>query len=106
MPSRDVTISREAMVHLWSYDWPGNVRELENMIERLLIMSTDDLIDTPILPPNLVSANRTVDSQIPDKLTDAGLDLNAVVRELEGNSSTRRSSRPAETSRRLRSCSG
>ena len=36
------------------------------------------------MPPNLVSANRTVDAQIPDKLTDAGLDLNAVVRELEG----------------------
>ncbi len=79
-----ITISREAMVHLWSYDWPGNVRELENMIERLLIMCTDDVIDTPLLPPNLVSANRMVDSPIPDKLTDAGLDLNAVVRELEG----------------------
>ncbi len=79
-----VTISREAMVHLWSYDWPGNVRELENMIERLLIMCTDDVIDTPNLPPNLISANRTVESQIPDKLTDAGLDLNAVVRQLEG----------------------
>ncbi len=79
-----VTISREAMVHLWSYDWPGNVRELENMIERLIIMTTGDVIDTPNLPSNLISANRTVESQIPDKLTDAGLDLNAVVRELEG----------------------
>jgi transcriptional regulator with PAS, ATPase and Fis domain len=79
-----VTISREAMVHLWSYDWPGNVRELENMIERLLIMCTDDVIDTPLLPANLVSSNRAVESQIPDKLTDAGLDLNALVRELEG----------------------
>jgi transcriptional regulator with GAF, ATPase, and Fis domain len=84
MPGRDVTVSREAMVHLWSYDWPGNVRELENMIERLIIMSNDDVLDTPILPANLVSANRTVDAQIPDKLTEAGLDLNAVVRELEG----------------------
>jgi len=81
---RDVTVSRDAMVHLWSYDWPGNVRELENMIERLLIMSNDDVIDTPILPPILLSSNRTIDAQIPDKLTDAGLDLNAVVRELEG----------------------
>ena len=36
-PARDVTVSREAMVALWSYDWPGNVRELENMIERLII---------------------------------------------------------------------
>lgn len=84
MPGRNVTISREAMVHLWSYDWPGNVRELENMIERLLIMSSNDLIDTDILPANLISSNRMVESQIPGKLTDAGIDLNAVVRELEG----------------------
>jgi two-component system, NtrC family, response regulator AtoC len=84
MPGRTIAISREAMVHLWSYDWPGNVRELENMIERLLIMSNDEIIDTPVLPPNLVSANRIVDSQVPEKLTEAGLDLNAVVRELEG----------------------
>src|SRR5262249_51201280 len=37
-PHREIAISREAMVALWSYDWPGNVRELENMIERLAIM--------------------------------------------------------------------
>jgi DNA-binding NtrC family response regulator len=84
MPGQDITISREAMVHLWSYDWPGNVRELENMIERLLIICTDDVIDTPILPPNLVATKSAVESQIPEKLTDAGLDLNALVRELEG----------------------
>jgi transcriptional regulator with PAS, ATPase and Fis domain len=84
MPGRNVTVSREAMVHLWSYDWPGNVRELENMIERLLIMSSDDVIDTVILPPGLISSNRTVESHIPEKLTDAGIDFNAMVRELEG----------------------
>ncbi len=83
-PARDVTVSREAMVALWSYDWPGNVRELENMIERLIILCNDDLIDTAIMPTNLLSSNHTIDAQIPDKLTDAGLDLNAVVRELEG----------------------
>ena len=44
----------------------------------------DDLIDTAIMPTNLLSSNHTIDAQIPDKLTDAGLDLNAVVRELEG----------------------
>jgi transcriptional regulator with PAS, ATPase and Fis domain len=78
------TISSEAMVHLWSYDWPGNVRELENMIERLLIMCTDVIIDTPLLPPHLIAANRTVEAQIPDQLIATGLDLNAIVRELEG----------------------
>ena len=84
MPGHNITISREAMVHLWSYDWPGNVRELENMIERLLIICNDDIIDTPSLPANLVSANRPAESPIPEKLTERGLDLNALVRELEG----------------------
>src|SRR5487761_552342 len=32
MPGREWSVSREAMVNLWSYDWPGNVRELENMV--------------------------------------------------------------------------
>jgi transcriptional regulator with PAS, ATPase and Fis domain len=84
MPGHDITISREAMVHLWSYDWPGNVRELENMIERLLIICTDDVIDATLLPPNLVTANRPVEAQIPAKLGEHGIDLNALVRELEG----------------------
>jgi DNA-binding NtrC family response regulator len=37
-PERQWTISKEALVRLWSYDWPGNVRELENMVERLAIL--------------------------------------------------------------------
>ncbi len=84
MPGRNITISREAMVHLWSYDWPGNVRELEHMLERLLILCGDDVIDTPILPANLISPNRMVEAQLPEKLTATGLDLNAMVHELEG----------------------
>jgi len=32
LPGRDWTVTREAMVNLWSYDWPGNVRELVNMV--------------------------------------------------------------------------
>ena len=30
------------MLALQSYDWPGNVRQLRNMVERLLILPTDD----------------------------------------------------------------
>jgi DNA-binding NtrC family response regulator len=84
LPGRNLTISREAMVHLWSYDWPGNVRELENMVQRLTIMCHDDLIDTSILPPDLLSPNRTIATEIPQKLSETGLDLNAMVHELEG----------------------
>lgn len=32
------------------YNWPGNIRELENLIERLVIMTEDDIIIKEILP--------------------------------------------------------
>ena len=59
------------MVALWSYDWPGNVRELENMIERLAIMCEDSIIDTSILPPNLVASARPATAPIKVKLNRA-----------------------------------
>jgi Nif-specific regulatory protein len=36
-----------------NYDWPGNVRELENTIERLVIMSTSDIIAPSDLPDSV-----------------------------------------------------
>ena len=80
---RPPRITDEAMVHLWSYDWPGNVRELENLIERMVILCEGDLIEPALLPPNIVRAT-SVDDEINTSLTDCGLDLNKVVRKLEG----------------------
>ena len=83
-PGRDLTISREAMVALWSYDWPGNVRELEHMIERLALLCEDSIIDTPILPESLVVGARPATPPIPVRLGEAGVNLPNLVRELEG----------------------
>ncbi len=83
-PRRQISVSREAMVHLWSYDWPGNVRELANMVERLAILCEDALIDTPHLPPYIVSSTRNAPPQIPTTLGEDGVTLNRLVRELEG----------------------
>ncbi|MCA9498800.1 MAG: sigma-54 dependent transcriptional regulator [Nitrospirales bacterium] len=41
--------SPEAMQALITYPWPGNVRELENMIERAVVMSPQDLITAEFL---------------------------------------------------------
>lgn len=84
LPGRDWTITREAMVHLWSYDWPGNVRELENMVERRVILCEDSLIDAELLPPNLVTTTRMAETRIPATLGEGGVNLNTLVRDLEG----------------------
>jgi DNA-binding NtrC family response regulator len=83
LPGRDWVVTREAMVHLWSYDWPGNVRELENMVERLIILCEDSVIDATVLPPNLVTGTRMAQTRAPS-LGEDGVNLNALVRELEG----------------------
>jgi DNA-binding NtrC family response regulator len=84
LPGRDWTVTREAMVNLWSYDWPGNVRELVNMVERLVIMCEDSVIDMPMLPANLISGTRIAETRIPTTLGENGIDLNLLVHELEG----------------------
>ncbi len=77
-----VTITEEAMVHLWEYDWPGNVRELENLLERLVILSEDGIVRIENLPPNIRSF--ISEKKIPRPvMTDEGLDLTNAVEEFE-----------------------
>lgn len=40
-----------AMNHLMEQKWEGNVRELENIIERVVVLASGDLIDVVDLPP-------------------------------------------------------
>ncbi len=47
-------ITKEALELMKNYTWKGNIRELENIIERLVILSSDNLIDRKDLPKELV----------------------------------------------------
>jgi len=49
-------ISTPAIDMLMSYHWPGNVRELENVMERAVILSDDNVIHGYNLPPSLQTA--------------------------------------------------
>ncbi len=43
----------ETLAILRAYSWPGNVRELRNLVERMLIMASGDVVqpsDLPVLP--------------------------------------------------------
>src|SRR5277367_5329739 len=52
-PLRQFTAS--AMKLLMDYDWPGNVRELENVVERAVVLSTQERVDADLLPESIRS---------------------------------------------------
>ena len=45
--------SHGAMKLLMDYDWPGNVRELENVVERAVVLSTQEGVDVDLLPESV-----------------------------------------------------
>jgi two-component system nitrogen regulation response regulator NtrX len=58
----------EAMTRLQQHAWPGNVRELHNVVERLLIMASGDVVtlqdvafvgDAPLAAPPVVATGPT-----------------------------------------------
>jgi DNA-binding NtrC family response regulator len=55
------------------YSWPGNIRELENVVERLVIVSRNEVIVKGDLPKEMW---REPDFEMPDKpLSEAVLDF-------------------------------
>jgi DNA-binding NtrC family response regulator len=49
------TFTHGAMKLLMDYDWPGNVRELENVVERAIVLSTQESMDAELLPESVRS---------------------------------------------------
>lgn len=47
------SISDDAMDRLKRYSWPGNIRELENIIERAVVITPEDIISEDVLPPEI-----------------------------------------------------
>lgn len=67
---KKITLSPEAVDILTSYSWPGNVRELENTIERLIVLSENNIITAKDIPVHIKSENlRTIRFKSTDTLT-------------------------------------
>ena len=52
---RPKRLAPEALQALRNYDWPGNIRELQNLVERLMIMCSSDVVGVDDLPPHIQS---------------------------------------------------
>ncbi len=51
--------SAESMEMMMDFDWPGNIRELRNVVERVLLTCTEDIV-TPQFLPERISGNSAV----------------------------------------------
>ncbi|XOF32155.1 MAG: nif-specific transcriptional activator NifA [Candidatus Electrothrix sp. YB6] len=47
---KNIRMTREFLDLMTEYNWPGNVRELQNLMERLVILSTGDMLRAEDLP--------------------------------------------------------
>ena len=62
-----IRVEDDAMAHLRLYAWPGNVRELGNLIERLTILNTDQMVFAADLPVKYQSGELSV-AERPDNV--------------------------------------
>lgn len=54
---KSVNISEEIMQRLLNYDYPGNVRELKNIVERLVLLSKNEILEEENLKQYLIFSN-------------------------------------------------
>jgi len=52
-------VSKEALEVLMAYEWPGNVRELENLIERVIALTSHEYIQLEELPLPVFNQSKT-----------------------------------------------
>ena len=78
-------LSADAEVLLCEYDWPGNVRELKHVVERAVLLESDDEIGLrTVLPLLAVAASDETndDDRWSFRLPDGGIDLGQLERDL------------------------
>ena len=77
------SISSMAEKMLLDYNWPGNIRELKNVIERAIILGTEDTLLIENLPLEIIAKSSTSTAPVSTfKLPSEGVDIEEVEKEL------------------------
>ncbi|HYA96079.1 MAG TPA: sigma-54 dependent transcriptional regulator [Terriglobales bacterium] len=85
---KPVSVSADAIELLQAHAWPGNVRELRNVVERLLLLASDNQVDAAVVSAALPDLASTAS---PDSLSASGplsgrvegFERNAILTELK-----------------------
>ncbi|MBF0537672.1 MAG: sigma-54-dependent Fis family transcriptional regulator [Nitrospirae bacterium] len=82
-----LTITPNAMDIMMKYHWPGNVRELETLIERFVILDDTGVVSVENLPDRFLQQkpHQVNNSQSLMQLPLEGIDLNAMLDDIENN---------------------
>lgn len=84
-------ISKEALKLLTNYIWPGNIRELENVIERCVVITMEEIIEVEDLPHYIINFNTNPIEENESNSLDNALDstekniIIKTLRECKGN---------------------
>ena len=80
-----LSLTPEALAALEVYGWPGNVRELENVIERAVILTTENQIPLKSLPPEVRNDQSTSTLEFPRGMRLEEIELKAIQDALRRN---------------------
>ena len=75
-------IDQDALTVFEQYSWPGNVRELENVIERAVVLETEERIRKTSLPDELLGQLSPDKNQVPE-LDQNNIDLERTLDQIE-----------------------
>lgn len=78
----EARLSAPVLQRLIAYHWPGNVRQLENVLERLLVLATGDVITEEDLPEELQRVTAPTPQNLLLTLPEDGISLENLEREL------------------------